>query len=425
MERGHGFVLQSMTEEIDADRIQRRIDELSEIGRTADDGVSRLAYTPEENEAFEYLRGEIPDEYTVETDSIGNLFASPTPDAAQSFYVGSHLDSVYNGGRLDGALGVVTALEAIQTLDTVEEEVPYPPTLVVFRAEESSRFGQHTIGSRGMLGMLRIEDFSATDRNGVPLWQAMQEVGLRPSDLTEPTRDRSRVAGFLELHIEQGRVLDEQDTDVGVVTSIRAPVRYRVRVTGKYDHSGATPMSLRQDALVAASEMIVAVEELATEADQDGDIVATVGDVTAVDGAINKVCGKVTFPLDIRSNDEAYRDAVERRILGQFDEISADKTVEVEMEELNRTEPVQLDDDIVSTIDGVAAELDVDHLRLPSGGGHDAMNFQTQGVPTGMLFVPSVDGISHNPEEATDPDAVAAATRVMAEAIRRGPDGGV
>ena len=403
--------------EVDLDRILRRLDDLWAIGSTDRGGVTRLAYSEAENEAFEYLRSELSDAYSVREDAIGNLFASRRPDADRSVHLGSHLDSVYNGGRLDGTLGVVAALEAIEAVNASDRSPAYPPTLAVFRGEESARFGQHTIGSRGALGMLTVEAFSATDENDVPLWLAMQRAGFRPRNLSEPTIDLDRVTAFLELHIEQGRVLDEASDRVGVVTSIRAPVRYRATVRGADDHSGATPMALRQDALAAAGEMIARIETIATEAAADGDLVATVGDVTAVEGAINKVCGEVSFPIDVRSTDLAYRERIEDEIVSALESIAARRGLDLDLERIDRSEPVDLDETVIETLDAAAGSVGTASRRLPSGGGHDAMNFQLAGVPTGMLFVPSVDGISHNPREETPETAIRDATATLAEAL--------
>ena len=405
---------------IDVDRIERRLDAIWEIGRTDRGGVTRLAYADEETEAIEYVLGELDDRFAVETDQIGNVFCETDPDADATVYLGSHLDTVHNGGRLDGVLGVVAALEAIEAALDAPGEPPVPPGLAIFRAEESARFGQATVGSKGALGLLTVEDLSAQDQSGIPLWQAIQRAGFRPDNLSAPSIDVDRLAGYLELHIEQGRVLDEHGEAVGVVTSIRAPVRYRVTVRGADDHSGATPMGLRRDALACAARLVTAVETIGTEAAEAGDVVATVGDLEAPDGAMNKVAGEVRFPLDVRSNDVAYRDRVEERLLDAFEEIAAERDVELDLELVSRGEPVELDPDVVDRLDELAAAEGVDYRRLPSGGGHDAMNFQQVGVPTGMLFVPSVDGVSHNPREATDREAVRDATAVLARAVLEG-----
>lgn len=407
---------------IDVDRIERRLDAIWEIGRTERGGVTRLAYSDEETEAIEYVISELDDRFAVETDQIGNVFAETEPGADEALYLGSHLDSVHNGGRLDGVLGVVCALEAIEAALDAPGTPPVPPGLAIFRAEESARFGQATVGSRGALGLLRVEDLSAQDQSGVPLWQAIQQAGFRPTNLSEPSIDVDRLTGYLELHIEQGRVLDETGDAVGVVTSIRAPVRYRVTVLGSDDHSGATPMGMRRDALAAAARLVSAVETIATEAAEEGDVVATVGDIDAPDGAMNKVCGEVTFPVDIRSNDVPHRDRVERRVLEVFEDLAAERDIELELEEVSRSDPVELDEDVLDRLDELAASTETTHRRLPSGGGHDAMNFQQVGVPTGMLFVPSVDGVSHSPREATRREAVRDATTVLARSVLEGLD---
>lgn len=406
--------LPSMFATVDLDRIERRLDTLWEIGNTTDGGVTRTAYSPEEDEAIEYVLDELPNDYAVETDAIGNVFATREPNAEQTVFVGSHLDSVYNGGRLDGTLGVVVALEAMEAVDAADDNPTYSPTLTIFRAEESARFGQHTIGSRGMLGMLTVDDLSAKDQNGVPIWQAMQQSGFQPTDLSEPTVERDRIEGFLEVHIEQGRVLDAANDHVGVVTSIRAPVRYRITVVGNSDHSGATPMDLRQDALAGAAKMVAAVEEVGSRAANDDDLVATVGDITAVDGAINKVCGEVAFPIDIRSTNEAFRDRAESKILGRIREIADEQDLTITVDELDRSNPVDLNKQVNNVLSEGTETLEIPYRQLPSGGGHDAMNFQLSGIPTGMVFTPSIDGISHNPREKTDPDAVMNATKLIA-----------
>ena len=408
-----------LEEKINVDRIEQRLNDLWEIGRTSAGGVSRLAYSEAENEAHEYLRAELPEEYHVTIDPVGNLFATRFPDAPSTVLTGSHLDSVHNAGRLDGTLGTVISLEAIEAVHTLVEEPDCPPTLAVFRAEESARFGYHTIGSRAALSELDAETLSATDQKGIPVWQAMKGAGFHPGDLSEPTVDMDRLAGFLEVHIEQGRLLDETGTNVGVVSSIRAPVRYRIRVEGESDHSGATPMTLRHDALAAAGEMIWGIESVANSEATRGDIVATVGDITAVNGAINQVCGTVEFLLDIRSTDSAFRSGVEQDILAELETIADRRDLTVEYELIDESEPVELSEAVRTKLIDSAEVADSTYRTLPSGGGHDAMNFQLAEVPTGLLFVPSIDGISHNPNEQTTAEAIDEATRTLAHALAR------
>lgn len=406
--------------EIELDRMQRRLDAIWEIGRTDGDGVTRLAYSDEETEAIEYVCEELDDDFDIHRDQVGNVFASREPDADRSLLLGSHLDSVYNGGRLDGALGVVVALEGIQAAYDAGDP-PIPPTLAIFRAEESSRFGQWAVGSRGALGQLTVEDLSATDESNIPLWQAMQTQGLKPKNFSESTIDTSQIVGFLETHIEQGRVLDEADEHLGIVSSIRGPVRHRVTIKGDYDHSGATPMKLRRDAIAGSAEMVTTIENIATDAAEDGDVVATVGEFAPAESAINKVCGEVTFSIDIRSNDNSYRDQVESRILEQIHTIATKRDLDITTMLVDRSPPIELADQMKELLADVVGSLDLSSRRIPSGGGHDAMNFQHAGIPTGMVFIPSVDGISHNPKEETAIEAIREIAAVFAQAILSGP----
>jgi len=402
---------------IDVGRVNRRLDHLWEIGSTNRGGVTRLAYSEKESEAIDYLCNELDPSFDIRTDKIGNVYATPDSSAEKSLFLGSHLDTVFNGGRLDGTLGLVTALEAIEAVMASDREFGIPPTLAIFRAEESSRFGQHTIGSRGALGMLTAEDLAATDHSDVPLWEAMLQAGFDPQNLSTSILDPTAIEAYLELHIEQGRVLDEADDDIAIVSSIRAPVRYQVTVTGADDHSGATPMDLRQDAIAAAAEMISAIERLGVDASDEGDIVTTVGDITVPDGAVNKVCGKVSFPIDIRSNDLAHRDEVEERIIDMLTSIACQRNVNLEYDLLDRSEPVIMDDTIIEWLSTITDSLSVPYRIIPSGGGHDAMNFEHANIPAGLIFVPSLDGVSHNPAEETTEEAIVAGTTLLANAL--------
>lgn len=404
------------------DRINRRLDSIWEIGRTENGGVTRLAYSDEETEAIDYILDDLDLSFDTHVDHMGNVFASKEPNSDNSVYLGSHLDSVFNGGKLDGALGVVVAIEAIET--AYEHGIPeIAPTLTIFRGEESSRFGQWAVGSRGALGQLTVDDLSATDQSDIPLWQAMQKQGLQPKNFSEPTIDLDRISCFLEVHIEQGRVLDESEEQIGIVDSIRAPVRYRITVEGNYDHSGATPMGLRRDALVGSAEMITAIERIGNEANKSGDIVATVGELEPSKSAINKICGNVSFSLDIRSNDQQYRDKVEERILETIRSISDERDLTVTTTLIDRGEPVKLDGAKIERLEGAASSIDRNYRIISSGGGHDAMNFQHTGIPAGMIFVPSVDGISHSPKEDTPDEAVRDATAIFTEVLLSGiPD---
>jgi hydantoinase/carbamoylase family amidase len=377
--------------------------------------VTCLAYSRDESTAFDYLREELPEEYSVWTDSFGNLFATRDPDFNRALFVGSHLDTVHQGGRFDGRLGVVVALEAIEAVYESSQSPALPIVLAVFRGEEASRFDVGTIGSRAALGMLSEHHLETTDESGISLREAMERVGCEPqSGLAEPSLEFDRIVGFVETHIEQGPVLAKTGSAVGVVSEIRGPVRHRVTVTGTPGHSGATPMDMRSDAVAGAGKMVAAVQEVATEMSREEDVVATVGKIHSHQGAINKVCDRVSFTLDVRSTDPAHRARTNRHIEARLNEIATSEGLSIDMVYLDSTQPVSLDPRLTSLLEESAQNVGTSYETLPSGGGHDAMNFAIQEIPAAMLFTPSPNGISHNPAEDTDYDAVKQVTACLA-----------
>lgn len=406
-----------LDEHVDVDRMQRRIAELGAIGETDDGGVTCLAYTERENQAFAYLLEELPDGYDVSVDRMGNVFATPDRDAERSLYIGSHLDTIRNGGRYDGRLGVVAALEAMQAVEGSGEEPAIAPTLAIFRAEETARFNVGLIGSRGALGLLKETQLEATDRDDVSLREAMEALEFRPPEIGTPTIDTDRIAGFVELHIEQGPTLEAEELPIGVVTEIRGILRDRVTVRGLPNHSGATPMEQRQDAVAGAAEMIAAVETIGTEASRAGDLVATVGYLDVPDASANKVSGEATFPIDIRSVDMAYQTGVDDRIRERLESIAARRGLTVEIEVMERIDPVALDERVIETLAAAAETTGTGYRRMASGGGHDAMDFVEIGKPAGMLFTACDRGLSHNPNEYVEPAAMKAGAKTLAQTL--------
>lgn len=406
-----------LDEVINVDRIKRRLDELGEIGKTTEGGVTCLAYSQEENNAFEYIMNEIPDNYSISTDTVGNLFATPDPGANNSVYLGSHMDSVRNGGTLDGKLGVVTALESIQSIDRSEAEPPLTPTLVVFRAEETARFNVGLIGSRSAVGLLTEEQLTAEDESGTSLRDAMQTAGFQPPEIGTPTLDLDRVQGFIELHIEQGPILDSRKIPIGIVNRIRGPLRDKVTVVGRYNHSGATPMDQRKDALAGAAEIVLAVEDVGKEAAKSGDMVTTVGDMQVPNASANKISGRVQFPIDYRSTDSDYRGRIVNKIRAQMNEIAVTRGLEVNIHRMERIDPVELQPEIVDLLADSAEKSGTDFQRMPSGGGHDVMSFSKVGIPAGLVFTSCKNGLSHNPNEATSVKAMKHGTKTLTTAI--------
>lgn len=406
-----------LDEVVDVDRMQRRIAELGEIDETDEGGVTCLAYSEAENEAFAYLIEEIPDAYDVNVDRLGNVFATPDRRTDRSLYMGSHLDTVRNGGRYDGRLGVVAALEAMQAVEELDAEPAITPTLSIFRAEETARFNVGLIGSRGALGLLEETHLEAQDEDGVSLREAMETQGFRPPEVGTPTIDTDRVAGFVELHIEQGPTLETGGIPIGIVTEIRGILRDRVTVRGLPNHSGATPMEQRQDAVAGAAEMIHAVETIGVEASREGDLVATVGYLDVPDASANKVSGVATFPIDVRSVDTAYRAEVDERIRERLESIAERRGLTVEIEVMERIDSVALDERVVDVLAAAAEATGADYRRMPSGGGHDAMDFVEIGKPAGMVFTACDRGLSHNPNEFVEPRAMKAGAKTLARTL--------
>jgi N-carbamoyl-L-amino-acid hydrolase len=292
---------------VKAERIQNDLENLSRFGGLEGGGISRLAFTSADREARDYLRDSLALQGlgTVQ-DAMGNMRARRhgTRDLAPVM-IGSHLDSVPSGGCYDGAVGIVAALEVIRVLDDLGIETRRPIEVINFSAEESSRFGASTLGSKAMTGHLSQEHpHMYKDKDGVSLYEAMKLFGLNPDGLESVRIQPGDVYAFIEMHIEQGRVLESFGIPLGIVTSIAAPTRIRVFVIGRADHSGATPMDLRADALTAASEIILGVERIAS-VEAGPHTVGTVGYANAQPGVLNVIPGKVELGIDIRDIDDS------------------------------------------------------------------------------------------------------------------------
>jgi hydantoinase/carbamoylase family amidase len=402
---------------ISADRIKRRLKEVNKIGKTKDGGVTCHAYSKKEKEAFDYITEEIPESYQISVDTVGNLFATPDPDADNSLYLGSHLDSVRNGGKLDGKLGVITALEAIQAVEQSDEEPPIPPTLAVFRGEETARFDVGLIGSRSAVGLIKNEQLNAKDKSGTSLQEAIISSGFNPPEVGAPTIDLDRVGGFIELHIEQGPILDSEDIPVGIVDKVRGPLRDEVEVTGRYNHSGATPMDERRDALAGAAKMVTAVETIGKNRAKNKDIVTTVGDLKAPNASANKISGKVRFTIDYRSTDKSYRKDTVNKIRKKIEDISENRDLKVDIRQMEQIDPVELNQEMVNFLENSTREGEIEFKILPSGGGHDVMSFSNVGIPAGLVFTSCKKGLSHNPNEETSTQAMIDGTKTLAKAI--------
>lgn len=405
---------------VKAERIQNDLENLSRFGGLEGGGISRLAFTSADREARDYLRDSLALQGlgTVQ-DAMGNMRARRhgTRDLAPVM-IGSHLDSVPSGGCYDGAVGIVAALEVIRVLDDLGIETRRPIEVINFSAEESSRFGASTLGSKAMTGHLSQEHLHMyKDKDGVSLYEAMKLFGLNPDGLESVRIQPGDVYAFIEMHIEQGRVLESFGIPLGIVTSIAAPTRIRVFVIGRADHSGATPMDLRADALTAASEIILGVERIAS-VEAGPHTVGTVGYANAQPGVLNVIPGKVELGIDIRDIDKDSKDLAVRKIISLLEYVGNNRGVKVDYRILADEPPVTLSGKIIGTLEEAAQALGYPYRLMPSGAGHDAM-YMAEVAETGMIFVPSREGISHNVAEYTAVEDIARGAELLLEAVLR------
>ncbi|SMC50678.1 Zn-dependent hydrolase [Sporomusa malonica] len=403
---------------INAKRLEENFRKLAMIGAQADGGITRLAFSDEDWEAHAIIL-ELMEQagLDVRVDAFGNLIGRREgfDPNAPAVMVGSHIDSVPCGGNFDGVAGVLAAIEVIQCLMANRIKTYHPIEVVVFMAEESSRFGMATLGSKAFCGKLSPEQLEQyTDKQGMTLAEAMRQRGLAPEKIGLAQYPYP-IKVFLELHIEQGKVLETMGKQIGIVTGIAAPTRLRVVVSGQADHSGATPMNMRQDALTAAAEIILQVEQLAGREGHNG-TVGTTGIIKAEPGVMNVIPGRVELGIDIRGISETSKQQVVQSLFKEIAEIQNRRGVQTEITILADEKPVEISREIVEFLHDIAKQQKSSCMLLPSGAGHDAMHMAAI-APTGMIFVPCKGGISHNPAEWASIEDIAAGTGLLFEAV--------
>ena len=399
-------------------------DAIAELARFDDDpgtrGITREVYTPTYQAAHERV-GEWMSDAGLELrlDAVGNLFgrwAGGEPDAPLVL-TGSHVDTTLDAGRYDGVVGVLGAIEAIHLLRSAGV-VPRRSIEVVAWAGEEPRFGTGCVGSRAAAGVLERTDLDRLrDRDGTSMAAALRQAGFDPDRLAEARIDPARVHALVELHIEQGAVLEDSGEPIGVVTAIAAPHDFRLRLCGAATHAGATPMRLRRDALAGAAEAIAAVERIA-RASPSGTTVGTVGVLRLRPGAINVVPGEVELDVDVRDSDPHARAAVVHDVLAAARETAARRGLELEVTPIVEDMPVACEPLVIAAAEAALRELGLPFRRMISGAYHDAMVMGAR-IPIGMIFVPSAGGISHHPDEHTDPEDLERGVQVLAGTLAR------
>ena len=406
---------------INSKRFEANFNAISEFGALKGGGLTRLAFSKEDLEARKFLINLIEKNgFKLKIDNVGNIFAiydDGCEVGAKPVCVGSHIDSVPNGGFYDGTLGVMAGLEALTAIKEAGIKLKRPLWLINFSCEESSRFKTATIGSKiisGKLSQQRLHELK--DEDGISLFEAMSTAGFKPQNLDEAILKENSLHAYLELHIEQGPVLERSAISVGVVSGIAAPIRFEITIQGKADHSGATPMNMRSDALLAASHIIIAANKFAKNKKT---AVATVGYVHAKPGVLNVVPGEARLGVDLRDIDKASLEELNLELRNFVGELSRELKFSYEIRELSSDEPVKLSEHAINLLEDEAKKLGIKTLTLPSGAGHDAMNLTKLASSVGMLFIPCVDGISHNVKEAINFDDAVIATKILTNALIR------
>ncbi|MCT2398982.1 allantoate amidohydrolase [Novosphingobium mangrovi (ex Huang et al. 2023)] len=378
-------------------------------------GLYRAYLTPAYEAAQAAIAGWMEDAgMTVRRDAAANLvgrFEGEVADAP-ALMIGSHLDSVRNGGRYDGPLGIMLGIECVAGLHDAGRRMPFPIEVYAFGDEEGSRFPAAMLTSRAVAGTLDAAALDIADDHGV----ALADAGVDVSAYLAAARDPGSIRAYLEAHIEQGPVLEADGLAVGTVTGIAAQLRYAVTVTGMAGHAGTTAMRLRRDPLAGAAAMVLAVEQIARA--DNSDVVATVGWIEALPGAANVIPGEVHFTIDVRSGVEARRNKVAEAILERLGEIARVRDLELAVERIHDLPASPCDPALMDLMDDALVGAGQPVRRLVSGAGHDAMNMAAL-CPTAMLFIRCKGGVSHNPAEHVAPEDADIALRVMLGFIDR------
>ena len=404
---------------VDTDRMWQRLQALA--GFTDPDRPwTRRAFSPVFLQAREWLAGEFRAAgLQVRLDSAGNLIGrrQGLEPGLKPLVTGSHSDTVPRGGRFDGALGVIAGLEVAQSLEESGVQLRHPLEVIDFLGEEPSDHGVSCIGSRAFGGHLDAAMLALTDAGGESLQQAMDRVGGNVQALAQACRGPDGIAAFVELHIEQGPVLETEQIEIGVVSHIVGIQRYAITVSGRADHAGTTPMRIRQDALAGAAHVVLEARRLADSYRSSAAyVVATVGKLELTPNAANSVPGRAELVLEVRSDAADILQGFAPQVMASCEQALERLHVTAGIRLLTQTPPVACAEPVMQAIAAAAAQQSLSYRYLPSGAGHDAMHVACTG-PMGMIFVPCRQGRSHCPEEWLDKEQAGAGTRVLAHTL--------
>lgn len=406
-----------MQVQIDGQRLLRRIDELATIGAITgpggERGSARLALTDADREGRDLVVSWMRDlglEVTV--DGIGNVIGvMEHPSGRAPVMTGSHIDTVATGGRFDGNLGVLAGLEVIESVLSSGIDLPRPLAVGFFTDEEGARFAPDMLGSLVYAGGMPLEealDIRAID--GPTVGEELDRIGYRGSSPCPGPAPHA----FVELHIEQGPVLEVEGCRIGAVTGVQGISWTEVTILGQSNHAGTTPMAMRRDPMRAAARIAVFVDDLVAELGPPQ--VGTVGKIDVHPNLVNVVPARVVMTVDLRNTDDVVLRDAESRLAAALERIAESHDVRISTRSLARFEPVAFDEEVIAMVESAAAARGLSAMRLPSGAGHDAQMLARM-CPTAMVFTPSVRGISHNPAESTDPEDLVAGCQVLADVM--------
>jgi N-carbamoyl-L-amino-acid hydrolase len=400
---------------INGDRLMRRLMALAEVGAIDGGGVCRLALTDEDRAGRDLVVRWMRDlGLSVTVDRIGNVVGTrPGTSDSQPVMIGSHIDTVRTGGRYDGNLGVLAGLEVVETLNEAKVVTGHPIAVAFFTNEEGSRFAPDMMGSAVHQGALPLETALATKGiDGPTVGDELNRIGYAG----ETPVGTERAAAYFELHIEQGPVLEREGFEIGAVTGVQGISWTEVTLRGVSNHAGTTPMSMRADAGYVAAEISCFVRRLARE--YGGSQVATVGHLTFAPNLVNVIPNHVVMTVDLRNTDEATLQRAEQAAFEFIDRTAKAEGVQAARRTLARFEPVDFSPAMIDRVEQTAKGQGLSVRRMPSGAGHDAQMFAPH-CPTGMIFVPSRGGISHNVREFTEPAQLAAGANVLLDVVQQ------
>jgi allantoate deiminase len=352
---------------------------------------------------------------SVRIDPLGTIIGrveGRTP-GLPALVLGSHIDSVRDAGRFDGTLGVLSAIAAVEALQGTHQDRPFAIEIMAFGDEENVRFPSYLLSSRAVVGEVTADELDVRDPDGISVRDALIAGGFAPDRLSDAARPASDLLAYVELHIEQGPVLEQEGLALGVVTAINGRVRYDVTVTGFAGHAGTVPMAMRRDALAATAEMIVTAEAIARGLDG---IVSTVGTLSVHPGAANVIPGSTQFTLDVRSGSNTQRDAAAATICAALEDVARKRSVELQMSTTYRSSATPLSQSVVAALAKTVERLGHPVRLLSSGAGHDAMAMANI-CPSGMFFLRCKDGVSHNPAESITVEDADLAVRALVDVI--------